>query len=304
MSEPGPVEPGYGGDIARISDRLAALERLGLTPRGVGDLIPYAGPLPVTTGEVEVQPGCLLANGTKVSLTRWPELIAIEGLYGTASTGLVQLPNIPASGDQTGTLIYAGRKAVTAPAFTLAGTPVTFTIAAGTDDGFVGANFTSTTWRPPTAGTADATDNDLLVDSNKSGANYANWEALLRWDTSSLDDAAVISGAVLRFWATTVIDNDIRSVIAEWYESGAITTGDYTATPGTNAHEGHPLSGLVVDDYNDLLLIGADANVNRTGFTGLRLAISDPAPVLQNRLMIAAFEDPVATPPQLIVYVA
>lgn len=81
--------------IGELQLRLDSLERTAWRPV-VGMGYPWFGTAPATFGgEVEVEPGFLLANGAEVSIAIWPELYAKLGLlYGTPSqSGLIRLPS-------------------------------------------------------------------------------------------------------------------------------------------------------------------------------------------------------------------
>lgn len=122
----------------------------------------------------------------------------------------------------------------------------------------------------------------------------------LKFDTSSLPDDVVVSGATLRFWAGvgfTVGDN--RKVSFEWYDwtEPRGMNVDWAYTEGTNAHPGTPLSvfphvlvdprtGITLSEdpgsleapWIDVGLKDAPAHVSKTSSTKLRMHITGGAP--------------------------
>ena len=118
---------------------------------------------------------------------------------------------------------------------------------------------------------------------------------LLRFDTSSLPDNAVVSSAKLQLHATTKSSTNARSLAAEWYPASSwpIDGTDWSATDAATAHSGTPLSGITVGNTNEFVLQNL-SSVSRTGFSALRLHVSGAAtaPTGPNDLGFAAFDDP------------
>jgi hypothetical protein len=183
-------------------------------------------------------------------------------------------------------------------------TTVQFAVAANGDDVYVrGTN----TFYPPTTITADPADppdrSYFYVERGKFGADYFVDVAALRFETSSLPENATITQAVLRFRVTARVNADGRSITADWYSSAnwPIGTGTYTATAGTDAHAGTSISSLTAGADNDLVLLNPAANINLSGYTGLRLHISGGIPTGDNSVAIVAFENTTFVEPRLIV---
>ncbi len=81
-------EPGPAVDLAKLEERIAAIERMALTPFHPGMLSPFLGPVAALTGEQEPKPGWLLLNGAEVLRVKWPELVAeIGDVGGVPSSG-------------------------------------------------------------------------------------------------------------------------------------------------------------------------------------------------------------------------
>lgn len=114
------------------------------------------------------------------------------------------------------------------------------------------------------------------------GTNYAVSPGLVRWDTSSILDRAVVTAAEFRAVEELHQADDARSGSADWYDfGGTIDTADWTITAGTNAYAGKLISTMGTVDAAYPLLSPA-ANVNKTGFTGLRWHVSGGQPTGQN----------------------
>lgn len=137
-----------------------------------------------------------------------------------------------------------------------------------------------------------------------SGTNYQLSVGLLKFDTSSLPDAAVITAATLRVYVTDNESVDSLNLTADWY-LGTVTTSDYTATPGTDALSGVAITSLTTTSDNDLALTNVAANISTTGSTGLRLHVSqraaDAAPTGRNEVLIADASHATAPEARLIV---
>ena len=99
-------------------------------------------------------------------------------------------------------------------------------------------------------------------------------------------------------------DTDGRSLAAEWYsgQTWPIDPGDWTSAEGSNAHVGTLLHQIVPGRQNAFALTNLDS-IDPTGFTGLRVHISDSeaGPSGANDLAFAAFEHPNLPPPTLLV---
>jgi microcystin-dependent protein len=82
-------------DLADLSARLAMLEKSQI-PIYVGMAVPYLGTtIAALTGEQEVKPAFLLANGASVGRTKWPQLFNEYGTkYGSVDSATFTLPNM------------------------------------------------------------------------------------------------------------------------------------------------------------------------------------------------------------------
>lgn len=156
----------------------------------------------------------------------------------------------------------------------------TFNIATGTDDGAVrrrGGTY------PPT-GTYDyfTTDTFCYPQRSWNGSDYLVSVPVFRWDTSSIADDATVSAATAKIYCYLTTDDEGRSVVAEYYDHGAdIGEEDWTSTAVSDAHAGTAISAITLNVRNDFALQNL-ANINLTGYTGLRFHISGGQPTGHN----------------------
>lgn len=178
----------------------------------------------------------------------------------------------------------------------------TFNIAASGDDGRAGSDVVGS--YPPPAYDADTTLQAPAAERNFSAGPYYTVRVLLmRWDTSSLPDNAVVSAATLRAYIVGKGDADGRSFAVEWYSSAnwPIDTGDYTATAANDAHSGTTIASIATSADNDFALANL-TNINLTGYTGMRCHITGGQPsVGYNYVTMAHYDHTTETEPRLLV---
>lgn len=178
-----------------------------------------------------------------------------------------------------------------------------FTIAIGGDDQYIGAS-EANTYPPSSSITRYATGTFLQVSRTRSpspvsGVIYEVYNALLKWDTSTLDDALSTQAASLTLNISAVYDANSRSLTGEWYSWDGTSDADYTSTSSATAFS-VLLSSLIAGD-NEIPLTGYGAGVSETGYTYLRLHISGGQPTGTNYVYINPFEAGVALAPRLSV---
>jgi hypothetical protein len=184
-------------------------------------------------------------------------------------------------------------------------TTVTFVIGAGADDGHVLVNNMGTGLPYPPSTSPSASPSWSSISVRRAGPLFNGYEVsvgLLRFDTSSLPDNAVVNSAVLRLYAQSRTSVDNRDLVAEWYPASnwPIDGADWTVTPSSTASAGLALRSLVTGAFNALPLTGL-ASISTTGSTGLRLHVSGGQPTGENNASFAASEAGTATSAQLVV---
>ena len=173
----------------------------------------------------------------------------------------------------------------------------TFEIASAADDGCgykVGGGY------PPTGGY-------VVLDGT---AQYA-WKGTsevdccyFRFDTSSIPDGDTITAATLRLYVTGLGANpDGRNLIGDWYDFGGEPSveADWAATVGTDAVPGTALSAFTLAEWEEIALSDPDGNINKAGYTGIRLGISGGAGSGDNYAAFAAYEYDTAFSAELVV---
>lgn len=114
-------------------------------------------------------------------------------------------------------------------------------------------------------------------------AMYRVSVGLMEFNTTTLPDTAQVATATLRVLCSTqaigrYAQLSARAMTLEWDDWTGVEA-DWTATPGTSAHNGVPLTGLSQDfSWIEIPLLNPAANVSKTSLTKLKLYISGAAP--------------------------
>jgi hypothetical protein len=162
--------------------------------------------------------------------------------------------------------------------------------------------------RQDTTGAYPITDTDTLIASQNAALeaasrNYVSSTTtmvvgvlLFRWNTATLPDSSAwpaspfLYKAELEYYSAGDTNANSINIIADWYDfgGGVVVADDWTAIiTNPNACIGHPLVTRGVGSYR-IPLINAQQNINRSGYTGLRIGISqranDVAPTGVNRI--------------------
>jgi hypothetical protein len=178
------------------------------------------------------------------------------------------------------------------------GGTVTFTLAAGSDDGDVTVR--AATYPP--SGAADAYDQGTVFTAARRFVvgSYQVFDALLRFDTSSLPDNATVTAATLKVRVNAKTDADNRNLVGEWYPASQwpIDAADWTLNPGTTALAGADVTAIATGATSSFALQGL-GSISKTGFTGLRLGIDGGQPSGDNYVQLSALES--GNPAQLVV---
>lgn len=173
-------------------------------------------------------------------------------------------------------------------------------IAAGGDDGHAagsGASF------PPGWSNTNTTATTVIPQKSIAGNHLLN-VGLLRFDTSVLPSGVVVTSAVLRLRGVGKWDDDSRSLVAEWYLptfGPGPAPADYSTTVVSDAHAGTAIAALVTGADNDLALLDAADNINKSGYTGLRLHVTGAEATGDNYFQFASFDHATLDAPRLIV---
>lgn len=181
----------------------------------------------------------------------------------------------------------------------------TFSIASSADDQLL-FNDTSTGYN--VTGTLSRSTNDLGMYAARSQYGPSTFRVLvglMRWDTSSIPDGATITGATLRlYYYATGANTNALSNTGDWYVFDGTDANDYSHAALTTAFSGFDASAGGFGSY-DIALSNAATNVSTSGYTGIRMHMSqraaDAAPTGANEWYFSSWDHATNPEPQLIV---
>ncbi len=177
----------------------------------------------------------------------------------------------------------------------------TFSITAGANDGAI--NHAGSVYPPGLGAGLNPTNSTMTTTKDLVTGTYTVNVGVMRWDTSSLDSSAIITGVDLIVDVTALSNSDNRNLVCEWMVDGALGNGDWTDPVGTSALN-IALSSLTNSTINTLALSGFNGSpgVDKAGFTKLRCGISGGAPPAGlNRVQWATLEHTTLQEPRLAV---
>jgi hypothetical protein len=186
----------------------------------------------------------------------------------------------------------------------------TFTIATAADDGS-GYYVSTNTWppNPPAAGSTFVDEpGDLLIavkEDNPAGPpDYYAEVCCMRWDTSSIPDAATITGVDLKLHLVSVTTTLTRNLVGDYFDFGGEPTvaADWILSANPSIFTAVDVASLTVGAVNTFALTDL-TGISKTGFTGIRLTIDNNTSPVDNKsaARFASFEDPTNPAPQLVV---
>lgn len=178
---------------------------------------------------------------------------------------------------------------------------LTFYIATSTDDLWLGYDHTS--YPPSVGGTYGHTTNNTEVLARKRFVTptYSSLNILLRWDTSSIPDDATIRDAQLIMSCTSKTDDEGRSIVGEWHNWSTPSSAEYAETPASDAFAAVPLANITLNQDNTFTLVNANASVNKTGYTGIRIGVTGGVPTGVNQVGFGAWDHTTRVEPRLSV---
>jgi hypothetical protein len=184
-----------------------------------------------------------------------------------------------------------------------------FSIAASADDGDI-VRASAGEWPPTGAFTTGTIATEVLVRKNRFGGGGGEaWVGVLRFDTSTLSDADVVTAATLRISVTAKATSEARDLNIEYYDSGAaISDDDWILTCGTTGAQVAAATWQAWATTGTVdVALGNLSNISQTGITGLRLSLSsDVQPPLSNdtRVHFASLDHTTRDEPKLLVTTA
>lgn len=212
--------------------------------------------------------------------------------YATATTTLPQTTVVNGTGFQNNRIKFLKRAQYLGfrlykSGGTASPAPVIFNETAASDDGLVFGSGGS--YPPAFASATNNAQSDAAEKSQAAGPTFTLRNALYRWDTSSIPDNATILSASVSMYVNSKADNDNRNLVADWIAGSSwpiaiglganMTTGSALVTD---------ITPITAGQVNTFTLLNPDANINRTGYTGLRFGVDGGSPALTNSVTFAS----------------
>ena len=157
---------------------------------------------------------------------------------------------------------------------------LTFATVSG-DDGWISREAQSN-WFPtgPGGPNANSLGGEVLAekhyDNSTPGLPYFLGVGYMRFDTSSIPDFATITGATLRLYVTTVLDDEGRSMTLEWMNGEAFGTSLYTDVVAQDALAPVTLASIAanLNNYMDFTLLSPSTHINLSGYSSIRMHVT------------------------------
>ncbi|HET9051743.1 MAG TPA: DNRLRE domain-containing protein, partial [Candidatus Dormibacteraeota bacterium] len=198
----------------------------------------------------------------------------------------------------------AGSTSAQTPTITQGPYVLTVSETAGGDDGDVQSTAPTSGGYPPTAAPAANTTGTVMTAGRRNAySSYFVYDALMRFNLSSLPSNATVVSATLQVYVTGSANGDGRNLVAEWVPASdwPITASDYALTSTANALSGVPVASIGAGSVDALALTGL-SGITPGGTAGLRLAIDGGQPSGDNYVQMATFDNASSQPvPQLVV---
>src|SRR5262249_22427076 len=183
--------------------------------------------------------------------------------------------------------------------------PYTTCAGASASDGYA---LSQSAAYPPGFSSCNTSSAYFFASKSFTGSVYQVHNGLVKWDTSSLPDDAVVTGATLRAYspASSNINTDSRNVTMDWYNWDIPKVGcdstDASSAGANNAFAGVSISSLIFD-YNDFVLTDSAGfpHINVAGTTYLRLNVDGGQPTGQNIAWFGSRDNTQVAGPALIV---
>lgn len=156
---------------------------------------------------------------------------------------------------------------VSLPCF--AATTTTITVASDADDGT--ALKESSSAYPPNTTAAYYGEQNYFGGSKSYSGQYDVQCGVIRFNTSSLPDSAIITSAKLRLYCESRTSSDSRSLNGE-YRTNSFNDSDYTTSVGTTAFS-KSITTFATSQYNEIDLSNL-TSISKTGYTGFRFGVS------------------------------
>ncbi len=177
-------------------------------------------------------------------------------------------------------------------------TTTTFNVTSGADDGSVDKQGTT---YPPNSSTIVYYDGPRVsVTKAKVGSSYQLEVGLIRFNTASIPDTAVITSAYLMLMTRWNSSIEGRDLTVEYYPFSSINSSCHTSVAGNNANAGISIKSFTPGILKSIPLSNL-ANISKTGYTGFRLHTSGGIPTSQEGHINFDSYEGGGSPPQLVI---
>jgi hypothetical protein len=136
------------------------------------------------------------------------------------------------------------------------------------------------------------------------GVFYAFYITALSWDTSSLNDAATITGANLKIVVSSKVDANSRSIGGEWHTFSAWppAQADYSRPIGTTAFGPTTIASLTAGNTENTFALSSPTTISKTGTTRMRIgSTSSTQPTGDNAVYFIGYDHATLAEPKLEV---
>lgn len=175
----------------------------------------------------------------------------------------------------------------------------TISIAAAADDGY--ASKTSGGYPPSGATSTTLTDGILYTWRDLNAGAFTVMVVILRFNTALLPHFHTLESVNLRATVSDFASNETppRNLTGEWFTYTG-TDSDYAQDAASTAFSGVSIPSVSTIGLRvNIPLSNIAANVNRSGYTGLRLHIDGGQPTGRNYVGFQSFETSGGTAPAL-----
>lgn len=182
-------------------------------------------------------------------------------------------------------------------------TTTTYSMGVVGDDSRVGTTDTYYNYADIPDGAGYLNDSGTMGAFKKKSGTYGVMCGLIRFNTATIPDGAVVASAILRVMIASNApwSSDSRNLDCEYHQFTTITPSEFVKNTGTNAFSIPIVSGAIAGNTMKDIALSNVSNVVKTGYTGLRMSISGGAPAGSNQFYFYSFDDTYNTKPQLIV---
>lgn len=179
------------------------------------------------------------------------------------------------------------------------GTQTVFGIGVSEDDQFARRQSNAGVWPPDGPVGWGATTQTVVTQRYHAGTTYQLDNGLLRWNTAELAGKTIHNAALRVRITSSIYTVDGMNFAGEYQAWDGVSASDWSATYSDSAFE-IPILSLAQSDF-DIPLTDPDANINKAGYTHLRLHLGPGTPTGYNVVVFSAYANTYYEPARLVV---